>query len=831
MWTEQALLDPALVRGFYDRMRAVASMADEAMQRDRRLPSGLLFPDTACGQLIESLDDDERRALAMLAHHRCMRFGEDYTLIPKRLIEEFSRHPGVGWTTEEVRWLFSESRITTDAALRYWFSLPLAAAQTFDEPGLAVLRPTVEAILRWLDGAVMTGSVRERQVVGSQLNALLEGKPVPADPLPLWLLCDGDSYGPAARQQYGELLAAPGVLAVLTHAVSLTKVEPAKRWSAVGEKLLADTPAAPDVLRALFAFFVEQEEPEDGPLLHDENETLLRGLVWLLALRDEEWVTPLLASVTRQAAIAYACAPGYPRCPRLANAAVTVRSRRTGDIPVTALAQLSLTVRNKALAGRIRSALTELGALRGWSLPEVMELAVADHGLDTEGRRFSKIGAYEAIISIADGRVVLGFARDGRPIKGVPAAIRSDHADELAELRGQVKEIGRTLTAERARLESLLWADRCWSATDWLDRYLNHPVTGSLGRRLLWQVEVAPGEWVSGRVGRVPTGWRLYGLDGALLPLNVADGGAESAGVAEPRIRLWHPVRVDVAEVRAWRDEVMATGLRQPFKQAFREVYLCTPAEEATRVYSNRYAGHILRYRQANALMRTRGWSAGYLGTWDGGYQSEAVKDFGGWRAIFFHELVQNSERNDWDAHYCATDQVRFDRRDGAVWERAAVTEVPPLVFSEAMRDVDLFVGVTSIAADPQWRDRGEDRFQAYWSATVFGELTASAEVRRDALARLLPRTKIADRVEVGERFLRVRGTRRTYRIHLGSGNILMEPNDAYLCVVADRRRSTNLHLPFDEDQMLSMIVSKAFLLAEDHKITDETILRQLDAG
>jgi hypothetical protein len=48
--------------------------------------------------------------------------------------------------------------------------------------------------------------------------------------------------------------------------------------------------------------------------------------------------------------------------------------------------------------------------------------------------------------------------------------------------------------------------------------------------------------------------------------------------------------------------------------------------------------------------------------------------------------------------------------------DRLARADVPLLVFTEAMRDVDLFVGVTSIGADPQWLDRGEDRrFETYW--------------------------------------------------------------------------------------------------------------------
>ena len=34
--------------------------------------------------------------------------------------------------------------------------------------------------------------------------------------------------------------------------------------------------------------------------------------------------------------------------------------------------------------------------------------------------------------------------------------------------------------------------------------------------------------------------------------------------------------------------------------------------------------------------------------------------------------------------------------------------------------------------------------------------------------------------------------------------------------------------LPFEGDSMLSMIISKAMLLAEDDKITDEIIVRQI---
>ena len=96
-------------------------------------------------------------------------------------------------------------------------------------------------------------------------------------------------------------------------------------------------------------------------------------------------------------------------------------------------------------------------------------------------------------------------------------------------------------------------------------------------------------------------------------------------------------------------------------------------------------------------------------------------------------------------------------------------------------------------------------------------------------LERLLPKLKIADRARLTDKFLVIKGEIRTYKIHLGSGNILMAPNDQYLCIVAARTQSPpKLFLPFEGDSTVSVILSKAFLLADDRKIKDPTIKRQI---
>jgi hypothetical protein len=227
--------------------------------------------------------------------------------------------------------------------------------------------------------------------------------------------------------------------------------------------------------------------------------------------------------------------------------------------------------------------------------------------------------------------------------------------------------------------------------------------------------------------------------------------------------------------------------------------------------------------------MKQRGWGVVALGPYDndGGRQ---WRDFEqqGIRAEFWMEHAGDDlEGGGMIAELASTDQVRFYLRGED--EPMPVAEVPAIVFSEAMRDVDRFAGVASIAADPEWLDSGPERYHAYWRQTSFGELTESAGIRREVLRELIPSLRISDRCSLDDRYLVVRGMLRTYRIHLGSGNVLMEPNDQYLCIVPARGKTpAKIFLPFPEDDRLTVILSKAFLLAGDDRIKDPTILAQI---
>jgi hypothetical protein len=128
--------------------------------------------------------------------------------------------------------------------------------------------------------------------------------------------------------------------------------------------------------------------------------------------------------------------------------------------------------------------------------------------------------------------------------------------------------------------------------------------------------------------------------------------------------------------------------------------------------------------------------------------------------------------------------------------------------------------------------NRGPAPFGGYWQTFSFGDLSESARTRRAVLEGVIPRLAIADRLTLDDRFLVVRGDLATYRIHLGSTNVLIEPGSRYLCIVPGpeprRPQGPGIRLPFEGDRGLAIILSKALLLARDTAITDLTIVRQI---
>ncbi len=645
-------------------------------------------------------------------------------------------------------------------------------------------------------------------------------------------------------------------VALLQRCATARGAKPASKWSRDAGAMLEKI-GRPAYEGAILRWFPLVERPRTRPverqsqwqpdpnlMLQDGNADILKALAWLCAKSENAEVARSLGALSLAA---YRKVPQMgPRCARVGNACVWALGAMPDAAGVGQLAMLRARVKFGPAQKGIEKALNSAAGHAGMSLQEIEEISVPTYSLQEVGVRRARFGEYtvELAVTGTSSTGLRWFRPDGKRQKAVPKAVREHNPEDLKEIKAVATDLRKMLPAQRDRIENLYLEHKSWTFPAWRERYLDHPLVGTLARRLIWTFTNQ-----DRRVSGIFYEGRLVGRDGRVL-----DRFDDST-----HVELWHPMHEDSNEVLAWRDWLAELEISQPFKQAHREVYLLTDAERTTRTYSNRFAAHVIKQHQFNALCAARGWKNKLRLMVDDEYPP-ATRELPAWglRAEFWIEgLGDNYGADTTEAGtylYLATDQVRFyniDARDnyahaggggyvagfrgqGAPTEPLALEEVPPLILSEVMRDVDLFVGVASVGNDPNWSDGGpEGRFRDYWTSYSFGALSQTAKTRKQVLQRLVPRLKIAERCRLEGRFLLVRGDVRTYKIHLGSGNILMEPNDQYLCIVPTGRPATGglgnkVFLPFEGDRTLAIVLSKALLLAEDTKIQDPTILHQI---
>lgn len=635
---------------------------------------------------------------------------------------------------------------------------------------------------------------------------------------------------------------------LITHLATASGGKPTGKWLKMAAELTHNIDK--DLLRSrlenwIAAFHMPRTEASprhysDSLWYVDEaNADLMKGLIWASATSADASLIRIIgtAGLSGQKKV-----PELgPRSTKVTNAAIWALSQIDSQVAIGQLAILRSKITNKSVQKQIDKAIDAVAERLQVPADEIEEMAVPAYGLTEVGKRTKQLGDFtaELVVTGATSTQIRWIKPDGKTQKTVPKAVKDHFADDLKELKAAAKDIQKMLPAQRDRIDLLHLKQKTWSYATLRERYLDHPLVGTLARRLIWTFD-------SGKP--VDATW----LDGQFI--DVAGDAVEIADDAT--VSLWHPIGHDESTITAWRRFFEDREIKQPFKQAHREVYLLTDAERNTKVYSNRYASHIIKQHQYNALCGVRGWKNQLRLCVDADYPPTYV-ELPEWnlRAEFWVEGVGDDygvDTNESGVYlYLSTDQVRFYAIDadqvsahagggGYAWgqwrgetepEPLPLNQIPPLVFSEIMRDVDLFVGVASVANDPNWEDGGpEGRYRDYWHDTSFGELGATAKTRREILERLVPKLKIAERCSFDEKFLIVRGDKRTYKIHLGSSNILMEPNDQYLCIVPGRGAGPGdkVFLPFEGDQRLAVILSKAMMLAADKKITDPTILSQI---
>ena len=388
------------------------------------------------------------------------------------------------------------------------------------------------------------------------------------------------------------------------------------------------------------------------------------------------------------------------------------------------------------------------------------------------------IGDYTAQIFVDEnGKSELKLFKKGKAVKSVPAALKKD------ETFNDVKEFAAKLKNQYSRcaamFERAMEEEDAYSYGE-LCGLSRNPVTAGILARLVF-----------------------VGTEGAPVGTLEELAAADPAIPEDAQLLTAHPItlyRLGVlhAYQRAFFEKQRESGLKQPFKQVFREFYPKLE-EEKDAMDSRLFAGYQIQPKKTVAALRGRRWVADY----DEGLQK-----------IFFKQNIAATiyALADWfspaDTESPTLEYVSFyDRR---TYKQKKLSEIPDILYSEVMRDVDLAVSVAHVGGvDPETSH-------------------STIEMRRVIFEFNMELFGITNVTFEGTHAF-IKGTLGSYNIQLGSGVIHKESGGMVNILPVHSQHRGKIFLPFiDEDPKTAEILSKILLLAEDQKIKDPYIVQQL---
>lgn len=375
-----------------------------------------------------------------------------------------------------------------------------------------------------------------------------------------------------------------------------------------------------------------------------------------------------------------------------------------------------------------------------------------------------------------NGKATLACTKDGKTLKSVPAKLKKN--ETVVALTDMVKTLTEQYRRTRVMLERAMEDSTTFTFGE-LSALSAHPVVYPMLKNLV----LISGDTVG------------FLADNGL----VNDNGTIQTLDDNAEIKIAHPFDLYSKSCwRAYQKYLFENKIAQPFRQVFRELYVKT-AEEMDMLHSLRYAGNQIQPAKTVGALKSRRWVAD-------------IED--GLQKIYYKEniVAQIYALADWfspaDIEAPTLEWVCFTNRKTG--EEIKIADIPDIIFSEVMRDVDLAVSVAHAGGvDPETSH-------------------STMEMRAAILSFVLPMFRIAN-VKVEGHHAIVDGKLAEYSIHLGSG-IVHQLGGAMIPVLpVHSQHRGKIFLPFvDDDPKTAEIISKVLLFAEDDKIKDPMILSNI---
>ena len=388
-----------------------------------------------------------------------------------------------------------------------------------------------------------------------------------------------------------------------------------------------------------------------------------------------------------------------------------------------------------------------------------------------------KLDDVDVYIKIDDlGQSEIIYEKAGKELKSLPTKLKKDKYIE------DIKEVHKNLKEQYRRSRKML-EEAMEDGTEFygyeIENLMTNPVIAPILKSLVFKMDKNLG----------------YYEDKKLKSVN-----KKSVAVKDDSLlKIAHCF--DLFESGDWasyQKDIFDRELKQPFKQVFRELYVKT-VDEKGRDKSLRYAGHQVQPTKTVALLKTRRW---------------IIDGQEGLEKVYYKKniIAKIFALADWfspaDIEAPTLEEVQFfDRK---TFKPILIDDVPDLIFTEVMRDIDLVVSVAHIGdVDP--------------------EASHSTIEMRKAIVEFNCKLFKLKNVKFTENHVLIKGERAEYSIHLGSGLIHQKAGSAINVLPVHSQHRGRVFLPFiDDDPKTAEIMAKVILFAQDEKIKDVFILEQI---
>lgn len=390
-----------------------------------------------------------------------------------------------------------------------------------------------------------------------------------------------------------------------------------------------------------------------------------------------------------------------------------------------------------------------------------------------------------------NGSAEIKCEKGGKALKSIPAKYKKD--ERVIAFNETKKQLTEQYRRTRQMFEEAMENETEFTAEE-LNLLCTNPAVKPIVSRLVYKA-----------------GDKLGFLDGLVLrsfpDKSSADNKISDKEISDKEIKITGNTNLKIAHPydlytdghwHEYQRYLFENEIRQPFKQVFRELYVKT-AEESPVYRSLRYAGNQIQPLKTKACLKTRRWVAD-------------VEE--GLQKVYYKENIIASiyALADWfspaDIEAPTLEWVGFfDRK---TYKPMKIEDVPNIIFSEVMRDVDLAVSVAHAGGvDPETSH-------------------STIEMRKAIIEFTLPMFRLKNvRLEGTHAF--IEGERADYSIHLGSGVVHLQGGPMINVLPVHSQHRGKLFLPFvDDDPKTAQIISEILLFAEDKKIKDPFILEQI---